>query len=64
MEWPLGSPDLTTIDFLVWSHLKNIVYATAVTTAKTWSYALNGTSAQQIANGFQETATTNTLVKF
>ena len=27
VEWPPRSPDLTLLDFFLWGHLKNVVYA-------------------------------------
>jgi uncharacterized protein DUF4817 len=60
VRWPPRSPDLTPLDFFVWGHLKNIVYATAVTTREDLELrvrrAINSITAQQLANVLQETA--------
>ena len=31
IEWPPRSPDLTAIDFILWGHLKSVVYKTQPT---------------------------------
>lgn len=60
VRWPPRSPDLTPLDFFVWGHLKNIVYATAVTTREDLELrvrrAINSITAQQLANVLRETA--------
>ncbi|KAG5891235.1 hypothetical protein JTB14_004350 [Gonioctena quinquepunctata] len=60
VRWSPRSPDLTPLDFFEWGHLRNIVYATVVTTHEDLELrvrrAINSITAQQLANVLQETA--------
>ncbi|KAJ8914275.1 hypothetical protein NQ315_011009 [Exocentrus adspersus] len=56
VRWLPRSPDLTPLDFFVWVHLKNIVYATPVTTCENLEHAIINITAEQLENVLRDVA--------
>lgn len=67
IRWPARSPDLTPIDFFIWGHLKNKVYAIAPTTREDLEArvrrAINEITRQQLDNMLQNIIERATLCR-